>query len=123
MGGRSHEVMSRQYTHIIQRADCVNPPAAGILQAALYPFTVNSYMEELQQNIDNSVNPINMKEVATSVVYLVTKETVTKYRKFVSDPRIIKRYRHNIIHVFAKESKRPGGIICPNCGRLSTKEK
>ena len=80
------ESMPRRSSRLIQHTNFVSPPAAGISQAALAAFMGNLYMQELQQNIVKSVDPIEMEEVANGVVHPVTKETITKYKKLISDP-------------------------------------
>ena len=62
-------------THI-----CVNS------RIAINIFMGNSYMQELQQSMANNATPSRLEEVANGVVHPVTKETITKYKKFNNDP-------------------------------------
>ena len=79
-------VLPRRAPPIIKHIDFLPPPPAGISQAALNSFMGNLYMQELQPNIEENSNPIKMVEVANEVVHLITKETITKYKKLISDP-------------------------------------
>ena len=55
----------------------INPPLAGILREALSQFMGKVFFE---------ATPIALEEVANGVVYPVTKETITKYKKLIEDP-------------------------------------
>ena len=48
----------------------------------------NLYMQELQQSTAENSNPIEMKEIATSVVYPITRDIITKYKQLISDPLV-----------------------------------
>ena len=56
------------------------------MQVALNVFIGNVYMQELQQSRVNNATPSGLEEVANSVVYPVTKETITKYKRLINDP-------------------------------------
>ena len=43
-------------------------------------------MQKLQQSMANNVDPIRLEKVANSVVYPVTKETISKYKKLINAP-------------------------------------
>ena len=61
----------------------MSPPEAGISPASLNAFMDNLYMQELQQSIAEDANPIKIEEVATCVVYHMTKEIITKYTHYL----------------------------------------
>ena len=63
-----------------------NVPATCISQAALNTFMGNEYLEELSHMARRNLDPVNIEQVANSLVHPVTKETITKYRKLIADP-------------------------------------
>ena len=80
------EVLLRRSQRLMQTANVISCPPAGISQAALNAFTGNLYMQELQQSMANNATPSGLEEVASGVVHPVTKETITKYKKLINDP-------------------------------------
>ena len=52
------EVLLRRSPCLMQSANFISRPSAGISQAALNSFMGNSYMQELQQSIANNADPI-----------------------------------------------------------------
>ena len=71
---------------LVQTADFISCPPAGISQVALNTFMGNSYMQELRQSMANNADPIGHEEVANGILHPVTKETITKYKNFMNDP-------------------------------------
>ena len=61
-------------------------PAVGISQAALNAFMGNEYLEELSHVAGRNLDPVDIEQIANGVVHPVTKETITKYNKLITDP-------------------------------------
>ena len=53
---------------------------------ALHQFMGNAFLDELKETVRINNVPVNIEEVANGVVHPVTKETITKYKKLISDP-------------------------------------
>ena len=74
-------MLPRQSPRLVQHANFMYFPPAGISQAALNEFIGNSYMQDLQHSMATNTDPNGLEEVANGAVYPVTKETITKYKK------------------------------------------
>ena len=63
-------------------------PAAGVSQAALTAFMGNECLEDLSHVTGRNSDPVDIEQIANSVVHPVTKETITKYNKLIADPML-----------------------------------
>ena len=77
----------------LQISECINVPVTGILQAALNAFMGNAYLEELSHMAGRNLDPVKIEQIANGVVHLVTKETITKYKKLIADPVLRDEWR------------------------------
>ena len=66
--------------------ESMNVPAAGISQAALNTFMGNEYLEEPSHMAGKNVDPVKTEQIVNNVVHPVTNETITKYKKVITDP-------------------------------------
>ena len=63
----------------------ISPPSAGITSGALNNFMGNIFMDTLKGRVEECEN-CDPERVANGVVHPVSKETITKYKKIISDP-------------------------------------
>ena len=93
----------------------INPPLAGVSQAALNQFMGDAFMEELKRTTINAT-PLELEEVANGVVHPITKETITKYKKLIADP-----LHGRAGHTGAYNFELPDSMICLMFQRYSFK--
>jgi hypothetical protein len=63
-----------------------SPRSTGIYAAALHHFMGSAFLDKMKRTIEVNDNPLDPQEMANGVVYSVTKETITKYKKLIDDP-------------------------------------
>ena len=64
----------------------MNSVPVGISQAAINVLAGDVFLHELQWDIQRNTDPLEMEEVATGEVHLITQETITNYSKLITDP-------------------------------------
>ena len=64
----------------------VSPRTIGIAVTALQKFMGNAFLEEIRKTIKSNDVIFDQEEMEHGVVRSVTKQTITKYKSYISDP-------------------------------------
>ena len=74
------------------QTNILSPRTAGISKAAFIKFIGNVFVDSLKERVKESEANVHPEHMANGVVHPVTKETITKYKKLISDPLLRKTW-------------------------------